>query len=150
MVLLRRSGATPQQQRCQQLRHVWPLLHSQQCQQSLSLSGRDIRRALTGGSTGKFFSAHSSAAGMSCGTTVAALTPCVCRYPAAFAQDVPEGQPTRIEIFDEAYVVLRRPGKEPLALLDRCVSRKCLSAWQSQLHSGQGGPTRTGHYPEAP
>eukprot|EP00891_Asterochloris_glomerata_P009043 jgi/Astpho2/9043/Aster-x1561 len=45
------------------------------------------------------------------------------RYPVAFAQDVPEGQPTRVEIFDEAYVVLRRPGKEPLALLDRCPHR---------------------------
>ena len=66
----------------------------------------------------------------------------MCRYPVAFAQDVPEGQPTRVEIFDEAYVVLRRPGKEPLALLDRCVSRNCLSAWHSQLNRRRCSPTK--------
>ena len=36
MVLQRRSGARLQQQQRQQLRHVWPRLHSQQCQQSHS------------------------------------------------------------------------------------------------------------------
>ena len=47
-----------------------------------------------------------------------------------------------MEIFDEAYVVLRRPGKEPLALLDRCVSRNCLSAWHSQLNRRRCSPTK--------
>lgn len=55
-----------------------------------------------------------------------------------------------MEIFDEAYVVLRRPGKEPLALLDRCVSRNCLSAWHSQLNRRRCSPTRAGHHPDAP
>ena len=55
MVLQRRSGVMLQQQQHQLLRHVWPLLHSQQCQQSLSLSGRDSTWALTGDSTGTCF-----------------------------------------------------------------------------------------------
>ena len=32
-------------------------------------------------------------------------------YPVSFARDLPEGQPQRVWLFDEAIMVLRRPGR---------------------------------------
>ncbi|BDA43850.1 Protein TIC 55, chloroplastic [Coccomyxa sp. Obi] len=44
-------------------------------------------------------------------------------YPVHYAADLPEGEPQRVWLFDEAIVVARRPGKGPIAMLDRCPHR---------------------------
>ncbi|EIE25663.1 ISP domain-containing protein [Coccomyxa subellipsoidea C-169] len=44
-------------------------------------------------------------------------------YPVHYAADLPEGDPQRVWLFDEAIVVARRPGKGPIAMLDRCPHR---------------------------
>ncbi|CAL5227269.1 g10200 [Coccomyxa viridis] len=44
-------------------------------------------------------------------------------YPVHYARDVPEGEPQRVWLFDEPIVIARRPGKGPIALLDRCPHR---------------------------
>eukprot|EP00884_Botryococcus_braunii_P011470 jgi/Botrbrau1/20323/Bobra.0006s0006.1 len=45
-------------------------------------------------------------------------------YPVHRTQDIPEGEPTRVWLFQEPYVVLRRPGMAPVAMLDRCPHRQ--------------------------
>ena len=45
-------------------------------------------------------------------------------YPVHFAQDLPEGKPQRVYIFDEPIVLLKRPGEQGVvALRDRCPHR---------------------------
>mmetsp|Transcript_11193 Transcript_11193/g.33568 ORF Transcript_11193/g.33568 Transcript_11193/m.33568 type:complete len:632 (+) Transcript_11193:294-2189(+) len=45
-------------------------------------------------------------------------------YPITFTANLPEGVPTKITLFDEDYVVVRRGGgQSPLALVDRCPHR---------------------------
>ena len=45
-------------------------------------------------------------------------------YPVHFAQDLPEGKPQRVYIFDEPIVILKRPGEQGVvALKDRCPHR---------------------------
>ena len=57
-------------------------------------------------------------------------------YPVHFTADLPEGQPERVWLFDEAIVVLRRPGRAANHLFHntcnhQSASRHCSYFWRS-------------------